>query len=156
MVIRESGGLKVLMAIAFYPRGGSAQVVRYLARVLTARGHNVLIVAGSLKGHTIPPFNLLVCGGVPGEWEGEHPHTTASASGVRSSRHGTVFSRPRSSSTVRSLVSGTAVAPMRCTARKAMIHSVLLGPSRAMLSPRPAPIPIRSTASRSTRDPRVT
>ena len=38
------------MAIAFYPRGGSAQVVRYLARALTARGHNVLIVAGSLKG----------------------------------------------------------------------------------------------------------
>ena len=50
MVIRESGGLKVLMAIAFYPRGGSAQVVRYLARALTARGHKVLIVAGSLKG----------------------------------------------------------------------------------------------------------
>ncbi len=46
----ESGGLKVLMAIAFYPRGGSGQVVRYLARALTARGHNVLIVAGSLKG----------------------------------------------------------------------------------------------------------
>jgi len=50
MVIRDSGGLQVLMAIAFYPRGGSAQVVRYLARALTARGHNVLIVAGSLKG----------------------------------------------------------------------------------------------------------
>ena len=46
----ESSGLKVLMAIAFYPRGGSGQVVRYLARALTARGHNVLIVAGSLKG----------------------------------------------------------------------------------------------------------
>jgi len=46
----ESGGLKVLMAIAFYPRGGSGQVVRYLARALTARGHSVLIVAGSLKG----------------------------------------------------------------------------------------------------------
>ena len=43
MVIRDSGGLKVLMAIAFYPRGGSAQVVRYLARALTARGHNVLV-----------------------------------------------------------------------------------------------------------------
>jgi D-inositol-3-phosphate glycosyltransferase len=50
MVIRESGGLKVLMANAFYPRGGSGQVVRYLARALTARGHNVLILAGSLKG----------------------------------------------------------------------------------------------------------
>jgi glycosyltransferase involved in cell wall biosynthesis len=50
MVIRKSGGLKVLMANAFYPRGGSSQVVRYLARELAARGHNVLIVAGSLKG----------------------------------------------------------------------------------------------------------
>jgi glycosyltransferase involved in cell wall biosynthesis len=29
-------------------------------------------------GATVPPFNLLVCGGVPGEWEGEHPHTAAS------------------------------------------------------------------------------
>ena len=26
-------------------------------------------------GH--PPFNLLVWGGMPGEWEGEHPHTVA-------------------------------------------------------------------------------
>ena len=26
------------------------------------------------KGHSVPPFNLLVCGGVPGEWEGEHPY----------------------------------------------------------------------------------
>ena len=24
-----------------------------------------------------PPFNLLVWGGMPGEWEGEHPHTVA-------------------------------------------------------------------------------
>ncbi len=26
-----------------------------------------------------PPFNLLVWGGMPGEWEGEHPHTVARA-----------------------------------------------------------------------------
>ena len=41
--------LKILMAIAFYPRGGSAQVVRYLARALMNRGHTVQIVSGSLK-----------------------------------------------------------------------------------------------------------
>src|SRR3972149_1748257 len=36
-------------------------------------------VAGAYRGQGCeePPFNLLVCGGVPGEWEGEHPHTTA-------------------------------------------------------------------------------
>ena len=34
------------------------------------------------KGYTIPPFNLLVCGGVPGEWEGEHPYTTARRLGL--------------------------------------------------------------------------
>ena len=38
------------MALAFYPRGGSAQVVRYLARTLTDQGHEVQLVSGSLKG----------------------------------------------------------------------------------------------------------
>ena len=38
------------MALVFYPRGGSAQVVRYLARALTDLGHTVQIVSGSLKG----------------------------------------------------------------------------------------------------------
>ena len=35
------------------------------------------------QGHEEPPFNLLVCGGVPGEWEGEHPHTTARRLGLK-------------------------------------------------------------------------
>ena len=30
-------------------------------------------------------FNLLVLGGVPGEWEGEHPHTAATRLGLRNS-----------------------------------------------------------------------
>ena len=34
------------------------------------------------KGHSVPPFNLLVCGGVPGEWEGEHPYTTTRRLGL--------------------------------------------------------------------------
>jgi glycosyltransferase involved in cell wall biosynthesis len=44
------GPLRILMALVFYPRGGSAQVVRYLARALTDLGHTVQIVSGSLKG----------------------------------------------------------------------------------------------------------
>jgi glycosyltransferase involved in cell wall biosynthesis len=35
------------------------------------------------QGHEEPQFNLLVCGGVPGEWEGEHPHTTARRLGLK-------------------------------------------------------------------------
>ena len=38
------------MALVFYPRGGSAQVVRYLARELIELGHAVHIISGSLKG----------------------------------------------------------------------------------------------------------
>src|SRR3970040_3005152 len=38
------------MGIVFYPRGGSAQVVRYLSRALTERGHEVTVASGSLKG----------------------------------------------------------------------------------------------------------
>src|SRR3989304_5161413 len=45
-----TGCLRVLMGIAFYPRGGSAQVVRYLSRALTERGHDVTVASGSLRG----------------------------------------------------------------------------------------------------------
>ncbi len=45
----EEDSLRILQAIAFYPRGGSAQVVRYLARALIDRGHTVQVVSGSLK-----------------------------------------------------------------------------------------------------------
>jgi len=44
-----TGGLRVLMGIIFYPRGGSAQVVRYLGRALTERGHAVTVISGSLR-----------------------------------------------------------------------------------------------------------
>ena len=42
-------------------------------------------VAGAYRGQGCeePPFNLLVCGGVPGEWEGEHPYTTARRLGLK-------------------------------------------------------------------------
>lgn len=39
---------RVAMGLLFYPRGGSAQVVRYLARALPAAGWDVTVAAGSL------------------------------------------------------------------------------------------------------------
>src|SRR3990167_6926147 len=42
--------MKVLMATAFYPRGGSSQVVKYLSKALIKRGHEVKILSGSISG----------------------------------------------------------------------------------------------------------
>lgn len=39
---------RVVMTLAFYPRGGSAQVVRYLGGALEALGHSVTVGCGSL------------------------------------------------------------------------------------------------------------
>src|SRR4051794_41650090 len=39
---------RVLMALTFFPRGGSAQVARYVARELPRHGWDVTLVAGSL------------------------------------------------------------------------------------------------------------
>jgi len=47
-VTRNADLRRVLMALLFYPRGGSSQVVRYLARALPAVGWEAGIVAGSL------------------------------------------------------------------------------------------------------------
>jgi glycosyltransferase involved in cell wall biosynthesis len=41
---------RVLMALSFFPRGGSAQVARYVARELPRHGWDVTLVAGSLGG----------------------------------------------------------------------------------------------------------
>jgi glycosyltransferase involved in cell wall biosynthesis len=41
---------RVLMALMFFPRGGSAQVARYVARALPDAGWDVTLVAGSLGG----------------------------------------------------------------------------------------------------------
>ena len=40
--------LSVAMTLAFYPRGGSAQVVRYLGRALQQLGTDVTVCCGSL------------------------------------------------------------------------------------------------------------
>lgn len=40
--------LRILMGLVFYPRGGSAQVVRYLSQALMKLGHQVHLVTGSI------------------------------------------------------------------------------------------------------------
>ena len=41
-------GRRVVMTLAFYPRGGSAQVVRYLGGALEKLGHGVTVCCGTL------------------------------------------------------------------------------------------------------------
>src|SRR5205823_11721431 len=41
---------RVLMAVIFFPRGGSAQVMRYLARSLPQSGWRPTVLTGSLGG----------------------------------------------------------------------------------------------------------
>src|SRR5947209_10962523 len=45
---------RVLMALMFFPRGGSAQVMRYMARELPNAGWDVTLVSGSLGGEDEP------------------------------------------------------------------------------------------------------
>ena len=40
--------MKILMSLIFYPRGGSAQVARYLSRALIGLGHEVRLITGTL------------------------------------------------------------------------------------------------------------
>jgi glycosyltransferase involved in cell wall biosynthesis len=41
--------MKILMPLIFYPRGGSAQVARYLSRALLDLGHDVHLLTGTLR-----------------------------------------------------------------------------------------------------------
>lgn len=41
--------MKILMSLVFYPRGGSAQVARYLSRALIDLGHDVRLISGTLR-----------------------------------------------------------------------------------------------------------
>ncbi|MFQ5921671.1 MAG: glycosyltransferase family 4 protein [Anaerolineales bacterium] len=43
------GKLRILLGLVFYPRGGSAQVIRYLSRALIDLGHEVHVATGSLS-----------------------------------------------------------------------------------------------------------
>ncbi len=59
------------------PRG-DATVLIYVGRFTAAKRVPVLVRAFSrARGRTARPLSLLVWGGHPGEWEGEHPVTTA-------------------------------------------------------------------------------
>ncbi len=40
--------MKIRMSLIFYPRGGSAQVARYLSRALIELGHEVRLITGTL------------------------------------------------------------------------------------------------------------
>ena len=40
--------MKILMSLIFYPRGGSAQVARYLSGALIELGHEVHLITGTL------------------------------------------------------------------------------------------------------------
>ena len=44
----DGGGKRAVMALLFFPRGGSSQVARYVAGGLPATGWDVTLVAGSL------------------------------------------------------------------------------------------------------------
>ncbi len=50
-MVAETGPekLKILQCLVFYPRGGSAQVVRYLSRALIDLGHEVHVATGTLS-----------------------------------------------------------------------------------------------------------
>lgn len=48
MQLASNNALKILMSLVFYPRGGSAHVVRYLSQALIDLGHHVHLVVGSL------------------------------------------------------------------------------------------------------------
>ena len=45
----KHGKLRILQCLVFYPRGGSAQVVRYLSRALMDQGHEIHLATGSLS-----------------------------------------------------------------------------------------------------------
>ncbi|MBA3839488.1 MAG: hypothetical protein H0X55_04185, partial [Thermoleophilaceae bacterium] len=47
-------GGRALMGLLFFPRGGSSQVVRYLARFLPDAGWDVRVAAGSLGAEGEP------------------------------------------------------------------------------------------------------
>ncbi len=62
--------------------GNLKPLAMYVGRFLDFKRVPLLLRAVSQMNQSFdssndPPFNLLVWGGMPGEWEGEHPHTVA-------------------------------------------------------------------------------
>ena len=57
--------MKILMSLIFYPRGGSAQVARYLSRALIELGHEVRLITGTLDDGDPPTRRELFFWGNP-------------------------------------------------------------------------------------------
>ena len=67
--------------------GTMKPLAMFVGRFLDFKRVPMLVEAVSLVNRLFgdsddPPFNLLVWGGMPGEWEGEHPHTVARSLGL--------------------------------------------------------------------------
>jgi len=60
-----TGRLSVAMTLAFYPRGGSAQVVRYLGRALQSLGNDVTVCCGSLGPQGVASHAATFFDGLP-------------------------------------------------------------------------------------------
>ncbi len=68
-------------------KGNLKPLAIFVGRFLDFKRVPMLVRAVSLANQSMdhpddPPFNLLVWGGMPGEWEGEHPHTVARSLGL--------------------------------------------------------------------------
>jgi len=57
--------MKILMSLIFYPRGGSAQVARYLSRALIEQGHEVHLITGTLRDGDPQHDATVFFGGIP-------------------------------------------------------------------------------------------
>ncbi len=57
--------MKILMSLIFYPRGGSAQVARYLSRALIELGHEVCLITGTLDDGDHNTTLTFLVGGIP-------------------------------------------------------------------------------------------
>ncbi|GMR09950.1 MAG: hypothetical protein BMS9Abin28_0771 [Anaerolineae bacterium] len=68
--------------------GGLKPLLMYVGRFLDFKRVPLLVEAVAEvngrfeEGPDWPPFNLLIWGGMPGEWEGRHPHTVARELGL--------------------------------------------------------------------------
>ena len=67
--------------------GGMRPVALYAGRFLAFKRVDMLLegvaeLNGS-SGRSSPEFNVLICGGAPGEWEGEHPYAIVKRLGLR-------------------------------------------------------------------------
>lgn len=72
-----------LEAFVDRPGGGPALVVLFVGRFLAFKRVPLLVRAyARARPRFSTPAPLLVWGGFPGEWEGEHPHTVAEREGI--------------------------------------------------------------------------